>query len=768
MDSLSSQPQSPQLSSPSPSPNTAGMTPLAAPIIPPLYIDNLAKKFGLGELDLRKLRGLVQVVTVTGGTITQSDLASRLYTTAIILSEAAERRRQEQQNAFPDLRAMMRDLKIRLDDGFALTSDQKRNIRGIAQDTIHEATRTAFFTMHVDVLSTLKATAQKLDLENIFGVPVREKKLVSTLKKTCSSIRDIIEPGDFVTLDKFTYAMASKYKLGGGVGELSELFTVHAALLRRFAFDHPALLGIDEVVDEADDDTSKGATPSPAKRKRTAAKKGGRIPKGQDFWSKTDAYLKEQVGKRGRNFTDPRWKVYIDQIIADDKSKFRGITPGVPVSALMVHDPANGNGNAGAGGEFGAFGGFGGAEAWGLGNAFNTSVSASHYMQTPPTSPQRHQHPVQQILRDINRSQDNPHRRRVPASWDEPPTFIAAIIDSHLKPNDANVNNNSGRQSRCAHANANGQHALNLKAHQTRGSWHNGSAENGNGWKRIIVFVPVRLRPLSFGLHPILSIASPPRVSQAPNLNSRVLREFPNGLLTLPTTQRAVVQRRVPQIAGAAAGPLMAARREYNEPESRHDLGPMNQRSASPTIEVYSQELTSDYYAFGDKFWIIPPGSPENFDMRHHAVVHVAGIATNVNEDDSTFEIHATQYVSAVFPVHCLFPDTKHWEKYMPLPAKGKATAIEGIFTGVERNEDRTVKYFIIDLEKVTFLGPNSVLNTGTPARLKFTGFFGNLGSDTKKEEVRNKKRKMADDRAHEEAEDTGEGTSSGRRSTRQ
>ncbi|KAJ6521147.1 hypothetical protein DFH09DRAFT_939238, partial [Mycena vulgaris] len=130
----------------------------------------------------------------------------------------------------------------RLDDGFALTSDQKRNIRGIAQDTIHEATRTAFFMMHVDVLSTLKATAQKLDLDNIFGVPVREKKLVSTLKKTCSSvrnafrqdIRDSIEPGDFVTLDKFTYAMASKCKLGGGVGELSELFTVHAALLVRF------------------------------------------------------------------------------------------------------------------------------------------------------------------------------------------------------------------------------------------------------------------------------------------------------------------------------------------------------------------------------------------------------------------------------------------------------------------------------------------------------------------------------------------------------
>lgn len=32
-----------------------------APIIPPLYVDNLAKEFGLRDMDLRKLRGLVNV-----------------------------------------------------------------------------------------------------------------------------------------------------------------------------------------------------------------------------------------------------------------------------------------------------------------------------------------------------------------------------------------------------------------------------------------------------------------------------------------------------------------------------------------------------------------------------------------------------------------------------------------------------------------------------------------------------------------------------------
>ncbi|KAJ7848786.1 hypothetical protein B0H13DRAFT_1906539 [Mycena leptocephala] len=89
----------------------------------------------------------------------------------------------------------------------------------------------------------LKDRKQLLDLDNIFGVPIREKKLVSALKRACSSvpnafrqdlrrrIRDSIDPATFIPLDKFTYSLASKYELGGVVRDLSDLFTIHAALL---------------------------------------------------------------------------------------------------------------------------------------------------------------------------------------------------------------------------------------------------------------------------------------------------------------------------------------------------------------------------------------------------------------------------------------------------------------------------------------------------------------------------------------------------------
>ncbi|KAJ7878934.1 hypothetical protein B0H13DRAFT_1892385 [Mycena leptocephala] len=101
-------------------------------------------------------------------------------------------------------------------------------------------------------------------------------------------------------------------------------------------------------------------------------------------------------------------------------------------------------------------------------------------------------------------------------------------------------------------------------------------------------------------------------------------------------------------------------------------------------------------------------------------------------------------------------PDTKRWENYKPIPGKGKAVSIEGLLTGVERNDDQTVEYFIVDPEKVTFHeqapiapkaeeSPTKLVNTGTPARLKFTGFFGSQGTDATSGEPSLKKRKTAD-----------------------
>ncbi|KAK7034130.1 hypothetical protein R3P38DRAFT_3312246 [Favolaschia claudopus] len=151
------------------------------------------------------------------------------------------------------------------------------------------------------------------------------------------------------------------------------------------------------------------------------------------------------------------------------------------------------------------------------------------------------------------------------------------------------------------------------------------------------------------------------------------------------------------------------------------------------TLEVYSQELAPlDYHFFGDILSIIPLGSPDSLNIRTHATVHVCGVPSNIDKPNSTFDIKIEQDLSATktpdnaFQVHCVFPATPRWEKYKPIPVKGKSVSVEGFLNGFELNDDRSVKHFIVDIEKAEE-SPTKIalaVNTGTPARLKFTGFL--------------------------------------------
>ncbi|KAJ7936365.1 hypothetical protein B0H13DRAFT_1853429 [Mycena leptocephala] len=130
--------------------------------------------------------------------------------------------------------------------------------------------------------------------------------------------------------------------------------------------------------------------------------------------------------------------------------------------------------------------------------------------------------------------------------------------------------------------------------------------------------------------------------------------------------------------------------------------------------------------------------------------------------------IAAEHYVLATnaesFPVRCLILNTPRIQNYQPIPSKGKCVSVTGFLTGVMRNEDRTVKHFLIYVDPVVFLGqqwhsttaPRAEEISGTPARLKFTGFLGSQGTEMKSGEPNSKKRKTADDCAAEEANEKG------------
>ncbi|KAJ7856388.1 hypothetical protein B0H14DRAFT_2256608, partial [Mycena olivaceomarginata] len=113
------------------------------------------------------------------------------------------------------------------------------NVSGIVQDVIYNGNRTNFLAIHVDVIAILDKRQALLSLDNIFGVPGRERNLAQLTKCQCSSVRNAwqadlinsVDPKNFVALTDFVYASALKYR-SGGVGEgVPEIYTVHAVLL---------------------------------------------------------------------------------------------------------------------------------------------------------------------------------------------------------------------------------------------------------------------------------------------------------------------------------------------------------------------------------------------------------------------------------------------------------------------------------------------------------------------------------------------------------
>ncbi|KAJ7829262.1 hypothetical protein B0H13DRAFT_2679917 [Mycena leptocephala] len=301
-------------------------------VLSPLFIDNLAKDFDLSTLQRNRLHTCAQLGSVNGG-LSKADLSTRLFHLAVFYSHANETKRAADQNSIENLTNLMEDLRVRLDEGYTFTKEQMRNIRTQAQDTIYEATRTSFMMMHTDVLQKLRKNKVGIKLNGVFGNPSREKALVSIVKKTCSSVRNSFRQdlrssicGDTPsTLAQFTFASATKFKRGGPGLSLDVSFTIHNALLHRFARENPSVTGVEEVEeDESAEDF--GSSPAPAQKKRkitVTGHGGGRIPKGKDFWSQADTFFVRKINEfGGKNLQSAGWKEYTNETVRADEYLF--------------------------------------------------------------------------------------------------------------------------------------------------------------------------------------------------------------------------------------------------------------------------------------------------------------------------------------------------------------------------------------------------------------------------------------------------------------
>ncbi|KAJ7885671.1 hypothetical protein B0H14DRAFT_3431624 [Mycena olivaceomarginata] len=308
----------------------------AEPIIGALFIDNLAKDMELDVVQRNHLQILNQLGSVDGG-LTKADLATRLYQLAIAFAHANEKKKANKDGSMADFTQLLEDLRTRLDDGYLFTKEQLRNIRTQAQDTIYEAARTSFMGMHTDVMQKLRDNKAALKLNGVFGNPSREKSLVSIVKRTCSSVRNSLRQdvrnsicGDnTATLAAFTYSSATKFKRGGPGLSLDVGYSIHMALLRRFAMENPSAIGVEEIEDdESNEDPGSSPAPPSKKRKITATgHAGGRVPKGKDFWSQADAFFARKIAEFGsKSLQGSGWKEYASETLQLDEFRFPSAT----------------------------------------------------------------------------------------------------------------------------------------------------------------------------------------------------------------------------------------------------------------------------------------------------------------------------------------------------------------------------------------------------------------------------------------------------------
>ncbi|KAJ3904022.1 hypothetical protein F5879DRAFT_1033979 [Lentinula edodes] len=324
--------------SPPPSPSPAVPSPSLTLVITTQAVDNLAKDFHCTEAQRSVLHTLVRFGSIGDG-LSKADLSTRLLTLAVLF-DMENQRPKEDENNLQTMRTMYKDLKIRLEQSFSLTSAQTKSIRLIAQEKIYDPLRTCYAGINRDVFDYIKTNAEVMHFSNIFGNPNYESTLEKAIKKASSSVRnafrqhlrDGVEKGtDAAT---FTHSMNKVYIRMAGPSYNTHLLLLRNIVLRRFIFDNPNTLWAEEDPNQYDsamdvNNPSPSASPQlngestisppPPKKLRTV---GGRVVKGQDFWSLVDAWFasKKELGKK---LTDPGWKKLLEEYVQFDEDGFR-------------------------------------------------------------------------------------------------------------------------------------------------------------------------------------------------------------------------------------------------------------------------------------------------------------------------------------------------------------------------------------------------------------------------------------------------------------
>ncbi|KAF8896899.1 hypothetical protein CPB84DRAFT_1848072 [Gymnopilus junonius] len=289
--------------------------PQASEQLHPKFLEMLVAQLRLTPPQAKGLHDLSSIASTLGGGLRLPELATSLYLLASfaamenrltgLLNSVLQLVRSSDDDEIGDLRGLFHELVIRLEDTFHLTKEQSAN------------------DIHLDVLNQVCTNPVTYSLDNVIGRPAREALLNAAAKHIGSSmrnsfrqeLRDSILGSETVSLTKFTTDMIMKYRLGNLSAQVEQSYVIlFAILMMSLFYENKDLL----VAEEPEDDSQQARTQA------EASVDAGRVPDGEDFWSRVDKWFEEEIEKRGKstNFAGPAWKGYVDETIHQDNERF--------------------------------------------------------------------------------------------------------------------------------------------------------------------------------------------------------------------------------------------------------------------------------------------------------------------------------------------------------------------------------------------------------------------------------------------------------------
>ncbi|KAI0308768.1 hypothetical protein OF83DRAFT_1191042 [Amylostereum chailletii] len=302
------------------------------------WCDAVAAKHGLIPAQYGNLHTMIEL----GRTLDVNDLRLRLI--AQVTNYQIINKIDKQETDYQKFQKILEDLCKRLTDKFDLNKDQHDELIRLSKDMAFQPTRVSRHAIALDLEAHIKKNAIQLGFDNVFGNSKREK----ALRKACSTragnactqfhygLLDSMDT-DPCNLEKATYELASKLKAGGALNiKLPHQLMVAVLTLgskRRFVWENLATLT--PLDDEVDSDDDAGGTPPPAKKQRRKGGAVGKVHKGEDFWGRVDAHMKQKTDEYGVDLTSEKWRSYIQETITMDIAKF-GHGNGALIESLPV------------------------------------------------------------------------------------------------------------------------------------------------------------------------------------------------------------------------------------------------------------------------------------------------------------------------------------------------------------------------------------------------------------------------------------------------